>query len=401
MKLCIQCTLFLLLTTTIYAQQNKFTSIKINAVTPVKDQFSSATCWDFACTAMTESELLKSGNSEVDLSETFTVFNTYIDKAVKYLDCRGHSCFARGGIGEDMLNTIDKYGAMPEEVYPGIHGDTIMNKEAVMFPLLKSYLDSILLNNPGTIPANWKDNFVKILEQYMGAPRKTFMYKGKSFTPKTFASAYIKNRSSDFIGLTSFIHHPYYAPFIIEVSLFYNNNVYNNLPLDEFISTVKSCIQNGYTLIWDTDVTNDGFQKNKGLAMWATSKAESAALPDFEEKPYTNEIRQQLFKNGITQNNHLMLITGLVKNADGKEYFVVKNSWGNLGPFNGYLYVSIPYFAINTISVLVNKKALPQEIANKIDRKNKSQEVQAMRNEVFSGHDSSMNFKSATTGSQR
>ncbi|MEP6582880.1 MAG: C1 family peptidase [Ginsengibacter sp.] len=389
MKSCIQFMLCLLYTTAVCAQQNNFTPVKINSATTVKDQFSSSTCWDFACTAMTESELLKTGNSELDLSETFTMFNTYIDKAAKYLQCRDRKYFTQGGIGEDMLKTIDNYGAMPQEIYPGIHQDTIMNKEAVMYPILKSYLDSILVNNPDTIPANWKNNFVKILEHYMGTPSENFMYNGKCYTAKTFAAEYIKSSSSDFIGLTSFTHHPYYSPFVIEVSHNYNNNVYNNLPLDEFITTVKSCIENGYTLIWDTDISNEGFQKNKGFAMWANGKNDTKALPDFEEKPYTNEIRQQLFKKGTTQNDHLMQITGLVKNAAGKEYFVVKNSWGNLGPFNGYIYVSIPYFAINTISILVNKKALPQEVAIKLDLKNDLHQTEVMNKFAASGHESS------------
>lgn len=398
MKPCIQFILYLFLATTVCAQQDEFTAIKINATSPVKNQFNSGTCWDFACASMLESELLKTSESIPELSETFTMYYTYIDKADKYLASRGRTMFAEGGIGEDMLNAIDLYGAMPEEIYPGTGHDTIMNRETMMFPLLKCYLDSIIVNMD-TVPANWKNNFEKILVQYLGKPAKTFIYNGEVYTPKTFASEYIKMGSPDFIGLTSFTHHPYYSPFVIEVSHNYNNNVYDNMPLNEFISTVKHCVQNGYTLIWDTDITNEGFQKNKGIAMWATTEADSKAFPHFEEQSYTSEIRQQLFKNGVTQNNHLMLITGLVKNEVGKEFFVVKNSWGNVGPFKGYIYVSVPYFAINTISVLVNKKALPRDIAKKINRESNTQQTEAMNKVENRDHSSSMTAEKIPTGS--
>ena len=394
MKPCIPFIFFLLISASAYPQQTSFTAVKINAATSVKDQLSSGACWDFACASMIESELLEKRNTNLDLSETFIMYYTYIDKATKYLDSHGRTMFSPGGIGEDMLNTIDLYGAMPEDVYPGTDGDTIISREDEMFPTLQAYVDSIIETGTGVITANWKPGFEKILRHYLGTPCDTFIYRDKLYTPKTFASAFLKTSSSDFIGLTSFTHHPYYAPFMIEVSHNYNNNLYNNLPLGEFISTVKSCIENGYTLIWDTDITNDGFQRYKGFAMWANGKKDPNIFPDGEEKPYNEEIRQELFTKKVTQNNHLMQITGLVKDGNGKEYFVVKNSWGNIGPFHGYLYVSIPYFAINTISVLVNKKALPRDVANKINDNNKLQQTQAMNKFATPGYESSM----TTTG---
>jgi bleomycin hydrolase len=341
------------------AQSNGFTVVKNNVATPVKNQYSSGTCWCFSATAMTESEMLQKGKPELDLSETFTVWNLYIDKAIKYMRRRGDTRFAEGGLGQDMLNAAANFGAMPQSVYPGEGKDTIMSRNYKMADQLKAYLDGVLSANKDTIPTNWKDGFMKILNSYLGQPPAEFDYNGKHYTPQTFAAEFITEKPSDFIGLTSFTHHPYYTSFVMEVPDNYNSNAYYNLPLAEFIQTVKDCIAKGYTLTWDADVSNKGFQTRKGLAMWVSNDADAKALPDFNEQPYNATIRQELFDKQVTQDDHLMQITGLAKDAAGKEYFIVKNSYGLRGPFAGYVYVSMPYFAINTISVLVNKKAVP------------------------------------------
>lgn len=349
------------------AQSNGFTIIKNNIATPVKNQYSSGTCWCFSSTAMTESEMLQKGKPELDLSETFTVWNLYIDKAVKYIRRRGNTRFAEGGLGQDMLNAVAEYGAMPQAIYPGVGKDTVMSHDYKMESVLRAYLDSILANNKDSIPSTWKEGFVNILNSYLGHPPAAFDYNGKHYTPLTFAAEYVTQKPSDFIGLTSFTHHPYYSAFVMEVQDNYNSNSYYNLPLDEFMQTVKDCIMNGYTLTWDADVSNWGFQTRKGLAMWVNSKEDSKALPGFTERPFNAAIRQELFDKQVTQDDHLMQITGIAKDSQGKEYFIVKNSYGDRGPFKGYVYVSMPYFAINTISVLVNKKAVPAKVMKELE----------------------------------
>jgi len=344
--------------------QTQFNVIKNNAATPVKNQGRSGTCWCFSSTAMAESELLITNKPALDLSETFTVYNLYIDKGVKYIRRRGTTRFAEGGLGQDMLNAVANYGAMPQEIYPGVGRDTIMSHNYTMAKQLKAYLDSVLAANPDVIDTNWKAGFVSILQSYIGKPPATFSYNGKEYTPKSFAAAHITDKPSDFIGLTSFTHHPFYTEFVMEVPDNYNSNAYYNLPLDAFISTVKAAIDNGYTLTWDADVSNIGFRQRKGVAMWTLNANDSTNFPVFKEPAYTQEARQQLFDEQVTQDDHLMQITGLAKDENGQEYFIVKNSWGEVGPYKGYIYVSMPYFAINTISVIVNKKAVPKDVLN-------------------------------------
>ena len=361
------CVLFFTITVFIvHAQSKQFTIIKNNAATAVKNQGHSGTCWCYSSTAMTESELLLLNKPALDISETFTVYNLYIYKATRYIRRRGNTRFAEGGLGQDMLNAVANYGAMPQEIYPGIGRDTIMARNYKMADILKIYLDSVLAANPDVIPTNWKDGFLRILKSYLGEPPAEFDYNGKHYTPQTFATEYIPEKPSDFIGLTSFTHHPFYTSFVMEVPDNYNSNAYYNLPLDELINTVKQCIEKGYTLTWDADVSNIGFRQRKGVAMWTINSNDSTSFPNFTEQTLAQNIRQDLFDEQVTQDDHLMQITGIAKDETGKEYFIVKNSWGEVGPYKGYIYVSIPYFAINTISVLVNKKALSNEELNKL-----------------------------------
>ena len=348
------------------SQERTFTILKNNPATSVKNQGHSGTCWCYSSTAMTESELLLNREPAFDLSETFTVYHLYIDKAVKYMRRRGSTRFSEGGLAQDMLNAVANYGAEPQEVYPGIGGDTVMYHDYQMEPRLKNYLDSILKANPDSIPLDWQQGFVRILDSYLGTPPSSFQFEGQAYTPKSFAARFVKEKPGDFIGLTSFTHHPFFTSFVMEVPDNYNSNSYYNLPLDELIQTVEDCLMKGYTLTWDADVSNAGFRQRKGIALWVNSKEESDNFPHFTETPYSQEIRQELFDKQITQDDHLMQITGLAKDAQGNMYFIVKNSWGVVGPFQGYIYVSIPYFAINTISVVVDKKAVSKKEMEKL-----------------------------------
>jgi bleomycin hydrolase len=360
-KICLLVTLFII-SVNAFSQDQPFTVIKNNAATPVKNQGQSGTCWCFSSTALVESELLLKKQPESDLSETFTVYNLYIDKAEKYIRRRGNTRFTEGGIEQDMLYSTDTYGAMPQSIYPGIGKDTIMSHDYAMEGKLKAYLDDVLKNNPDTIPTNWKDGFKTILNSYLGTPPANFTYNGKEYTPKTFAAEQVPVKLSDYIGLTSFTHHPYYSTFSIEVPDNYNSNMFLNLPLDEFIKTVKAALLKGYTVAWDADVSNKGFRQMAGLAKWVNSADEVKAFATYTEKIPTAQIRQELFDKQVTQDDHLMQITGLAKDKSGNEYFIVKNSWGLVGPYSGYIYVSMPYFTINTISVLINKKAVASNL---------------------------------------
>lgn len=354
--------------TSIQAQDGALTVIKNNAATTVKNQARTGTCWCFSTTSLIESECLRRGTPAFDLSEMFTVRNIYIEKAQNYIRRQGATRFDEGGLGHDVIHAIATYGAMPESTYSGLIGQAVSHDHSQMVPALKNYLDSLLNLSP--IPENWLSGFTTIMNSYLGEPPATFEYNGHNYTPLSFAKEVIKFNKDDYAFFTSFTHHPFYQNFIIEVPDNVSNGAYYNVPLTELINITKTAIQKGYTIMWDADVSNNGWLTSKGYAF--SPAADSILLtidinPDMPEKAYSQAYRQSLYEQLITQDDHLMHITGMKKTAKGKCFFVVKNSWSTkAGPFGGYINVSEPYFAINTVTIIVPKAALDKDIKTKM-----------------------------------
>jgi bleomycin hydrolase len=337
---------------------------KIIKPTPVKNQAASGTCWCFSTTSLVESECLKNNKQELDISEMFTVRNIYIEKARNYILRQGKAQFGEGGLGHDLIRGIELYGAMPEAVYSGLQPGQTSHDHQKLSAELQQYLDSLLKSRP--IPANWLENYVAILDKYLGAAPSEFTYEGKKYTPQSFAKDFMKFHASDYVNITSFTHHPYYQSFILETPDNFANGYFYNLPLDEMTNLVKSAITKGYTVMWDADVSNKGFQPRVGLALNVSDDAPQISDIDIKEEPYDVTTRQRLYENLTTQDDHLMHLVGMEKSKGGKTFFIVKNSWGNVGPYEGYINVSEPYFAINTVTLVVPKAALDKELLAKL-----------------------------------
>lgn len=401
-------TAFVLIAVASFAQPGQFTIEKQIAATPVKNQSATGTCWCFSTTSLLESQCLKKNLGAFDISEMFTVRNIYIEKAKNYILRQGHAQFGEGGLGHDLIRAIATYGAVPESAYSGLNPKYSMHNHQVLYSDLKAYLDTLLKN--GTVPRNWLDNYILKLDAGLGgAPPADFMYNGKRYTPKTFASEVLKFDPSEYVNITSFTHHPYYAPFIIEVPDNFSNGEYYNLPLNEMVQLTKNALRSGYSILWDADVSNSGFHQNTGLATntdlmavpvkmdkgsalrerqaRANNNLSSDVVADamkpgnktkdtvilkkittqaMDELPWDAETRQVLFESLVTQDDHLMHITGIEKTPDGKTFFLVKNSWGDIGPEHGYINVSEAYFAINTVSLIVPKAAISKELLAKL-----------------------------------
>jgi bleomycin hydrolase len=335
--------------------------IKNNPVTSVKDQANTGTCWSFSTTSMIESDCLNKGQVSLDLSEMFSVRNIYIEKAENYIHRQGYARFDEGGLGHDVLHAVAAYGIVPEDVYSGLKDGRTSHDHGELIQEMKNYLDSIL-KLPKPIPAEWKTGLTAILDKYLGAPPATFSYNGHSYTPKTFAKEVVKFNPDDYVSLTSFTHHPFNSSFVLEVPDNFSNGAYYNVSINDLIAIAKNAVAKGYTVLWDTDVSNRGWMVGKGYALRPSADSLTRGNiinPDLEEKSYSQEERQQLFEGLVTQDDHLMHITGIGKTAKGKEFFIVKNSYGSkTGPFDGYVKVSLPYFAINTITIIVPAAAL-------------------------------------------
>jgi bleomycin hydrolase len=345
----------------------EFLDIKTVKATSVKNQAMTGTCWCFSTTSLVESDEIRKDKQEIDLSEMYTVRNIYIEKAKNYVLRQGHAQFGEGGLGHDMIRSTATYGAIPLSAYTGlVNGQTQYNHQE-LFGKLQSYLDSVLKKQP--ISSNWMDGYTKLLDQYLGTPPAEFTYNGKNYNPKSFAKEVLHFNADDYVSLTSFTDHPFYSSFILPVPDNIANGSFYNVPLNELTDVVKEAVNKGYSVSWDADVSNNGFRQMQGLALNldpSVKYTREMISTSTKEMPYDATIRQRLFENLTTQDDHLMHIVGTEKSKEGKTFFVVKNSWGKVGPFDGYINVSEAYFGVNTISVVVPKAALPKDLLAKL-----------------------------------
>lgn len=333
--------------------------------TNVKNQANSSTCWTFSTLSLIESQALKAGLGEFDLSEMFVVRNIYIDKARNYILRQGAAQFGPGGLGHDVVHAVSDYGIVPESIYSGLPLGAKSHDHGQLDKKLKAYLDSVLQKRP--IPADWLTGYEVILNDYIGRPPETFNYKEKTYTPKSFASEVIKFKADDYVKITSFSHFPFYTSAILQIPDNFANQSYFNLPLPEMIKVADECLSKGYSFMWDGDISNPNFRHKDGFAMlWKQMPLNSAIDPNAEEAMFDQQIRQQLFENLTTQDDHLMHIVGLEKTKSGKKFYLVKNSWGTGNASKGYVRISEAYFAINTITLIVPRAALSNAMRSRL-----------------------------------
>lgn len=362
------------------APDYQFTVVKENPITPIKNQYRSGTCWCFSALSFVESEILRTKGIETDLSEMFVVGKSYHDRAIKYVRLDGHLNFAAGSSFGDVLHVINDYGIVPQEAMPGLCYGSDKPEHAEMDAALKGYVDAIKDVPNRKLTTAWVNGFDGIVSAYLGEYPETFSANGTEYTPESYRD-WLGINTDDYVNLTSFTHHPFYQPFIIEVCDNWRWDSAYNLPIDELMEVMYNAIDKGYTIAWGSDVSEKGFTRN-GLAValkeenkqtagsdqerWVgKSKEEQAAeagkeLP--EEVTVTQEMRQEGYDRKTTTDDHGMHIYGIAQDQNGTKYFMVKNSWGEAGKYKGIWYASDAFVRYKTLNIVVHKDALPKNI---------------------------------------
>lgn len=366
-----------------------FTTIKENPITSIKNQNRSSTCWSFSSVSFFESELLRQGKGEFDLSEMFIVHHTMEERAVNYVRYHGDASFSPGGSFEDIVACYRQHGLVPQDAMPGImYGDSLpVHNE--LDAVAGAYVEAIGKGKFSKLTPVWKNGLRSIYDTYLGECPKEFTYNGKTYTPRTFADEVLKLNMDDYISLTSYTHHPFYTQFNVEVQDNWRNALSYNLPIEELMEVMDNAVRKGYTFAWGSDVSEQGFTRDgiaafpdasKGaeltgsdMAHWlglsAADKRKELTSKPLPEVTVTQEMRQTAFDNWETTDDHGMLIYGLAKDQNGKEYFMVKNSWGEAGKYKGIWYASKAFVAYKTMNILVHKDAIPSKIAKKLGLK--------------------------------
>jgi aminopeptidase C len=366
-----------------------FTTVLENPITPVKNQNRSGTCWSYATIGFIEAELLRTTGKVYDLSEMFVASKDYVDCAEYHVRMHGFSRFSEGGSADDVFEVINRHGICPEEAMarPGsMIGDTLANFTE-FFATLEPYVESIAKGNSTKLTTQWKVGLQGILDAYLGQCPEKFTYQGKQYTPQSFVQM-LGIDKNNYVSITSFTHHPFYEQFVIEAPYKWRPRPSYNVTLDEMMATIDNALQQGYTVCWGGDVSEDGFTRTglgiaadiehaddltgSDAARWLKlTKAEQAESlkklgAQTPELTASQELRQERFDNWQSTYDHVMVIYGIARDQNGREYYMVKNSWGNTGEYHGIWYMSKTYIALNTTYIFLNKDAVKKDVRKKL-----------------------------------
>ena len=365
-----------------------FTVVKENPITSIKDQNRSGTCWDYSTLSYFEAEILKATGKTYDLCESFVANKTYFDRAVQVVRLHGDCQFSEGGSCYDPLYCIQHYGICPEDAMPfpgSLYGDSLNNFKE-FFGVLTPYVESVAKSKNDKLSPAWKNGLQGILDAYLGKCPTSFTYEGKQYTPQSFAAS-LGLDWNNYVTFTSYTHHPFWTAFPVEVQDNWRNPNSHNVPLDDMMRIIDNAIMNGYTVAWGGDVSEDGFTRDGLAYMYDTKKIQSLDHSDMarwlkltktEKKNIVDSLgvnvpeitptqkqRQERFDNWELTDDHGMLIFGIAKDQNGKEYYMVKNSWGEAGAYKGIWYMTKNFIAANTMDFMVNKNAVPKDILKK------------------------------------
>ncbi len=349
-----------------------FTDVINLETTTVKDQGSSGTCWSYSGNSFIESEMIRMGKKPIELAQIYTARNAYIEKGKMYVKMHGAVTLGEGGAFHDVMNMYKKYGTVPRSVYTGLQDGQTRNNMSEMSSMLEAVLSSVIKNKK--LSDNWETAYTAVIDTYLGNAPEEFTYEGKKYTPKTFADKVVGINADDYIEVSSFQEYPWYSKFTMLVPDNWSFDQVWNVKMDEMVDIVDHALQNGYTVAWAGDVSEKGFSWRNGVAyvpeidyneMTVDERATMFNGPKPEKKT-TDAERQKAFDNYETTDDHGMHIVGVAKDQNGKEYYIVKNSWGLSNDYEGYLYMTKEFMKYKATGLMLHKDALPKNIAKKL-----------------------------------
>ncbi|MDN3724041.1 C1 family peptidase [Aequorivita sp. SDUM287046] len=349
----------------------KFKTVTDLETTPVISQGVTGTCWSFSSISFLESEIIRLTGKKIDLSEMYQVRNTYPLKAENYIMRQGKAQFSEGGLAHDVMNSVAKNGLVPKEAFSGLSEGQENHNHAEMVAVLEAMLKTYI-DNPGRrLSKNWRAAVEGVLDVYIGKNIQTFNFEGKQYTPQSFL-VMTKIKPEDYVNLTSFTQAPFYSQFILNIPDNWSNGSFYNVPLDEMMATIDNALEKGFTVELDCDVSEKTFSSKDGVAVIPENAENNikALQGIYPEKKITQQYRQDEFENYATTDDHLMHITGMLRDQNGTKYYKVKNSWGTdetKTAKGGFVYFSEAYMRLKAISVMVHKDALMEKTSKKLN----------------------------------
>jgi bleomycin hydrolase len=318
----------------------QFTEIVNLANTSIKDQGSSGTCWSYSGNSFLESEMIRMGREPVEIAQIYTAYYTYLEKAKTFARLHGSQAQGEGGQLHDVLTIYRKYGAVPREAYTGLQENQTRNNFSEMSGILHAMNESIVKNK--TLSPNWQKAVTGVMDAYIGTPPQVFEYKGKTYTPRTWADQVVGINPDDYVGISSFDAYPYYKPFVLLIPDNWSFESFYNVQINDLTDIIDNALHNGYTVAWASDVSEKSFSWKNGIAY----------VPTKDFTAMTKAEQDNMFNGPKDQN--------------GKEYYIVKNSWGATNDYQGYMYATKEFVRYKTISILLHKDAVQKGIKDKL-----------------------------------
>ena len=320
-------------------------------------QGNTSTCWCFSTTSFLESEAYRINKIQVKLSEMYTVYWEYIEKVKRYVQQRGNSAFAEGSEANAVTRMWKKYGVVPEESYTGLLDGRKYHNHDAMFNEMNKYLASLKANS------SWDEESAvatvkSIMNHYMGVPPAEITINGKKITPLQYLNDVLKLNPDDYVDILSYTQEPFYQQVEYKVpDNWWHSTAYYNVPLDAYMSALKSAVRKGFTVSIGGDVSEPGLDR----------VTQCAVIPDFDiPSTYINDdARQFRFSNQTTTDDHGMHLVGYLE-KDGKDWYLIKDS--GAGSKNndpeakefGYYFFSEDYVRLKMMDFMVHKDAVKE-----------------------------------------
>lgn len=321
-------------------------------------QGNTGTCWCFSTTSFYESEVYRLHKKQVKISELFTVYWEYVEKARRYIQERGNSVFDQGAEGNSVARMWKDYGACPLSEYTGLLNGRKFHSHEKMYDEMMAFLTSVKNNNA------WNEEealstIKSIMNHYMGTPPTKFMVEGKEFTPQSYLTEYLKLNMDDYVEILSYKQEPYWQQVEYKVpDNWWHSKEYYNVPLVDYMKAIKQAVRKGYTMSIGGDVSEAGFLRTTNCAM----------VPSFDiPSEYINEdARQFRFSNGSTTDDHGMHLVGYYVDKDGKDWYLIKDSSSgsrnideNADEF-GYYFFHEDYVKLKMMGFTIHKDAVKE-----------------------------------------
>lgn len=321
-------------------------------------QGNAGTCWCFSTSSLYESEVFRQTGKKVKLSEIYSVYWEYVEKARRFIAERGDSQFSEGSEGNAVARIMKKYGAVPQSAYSGLLHGRKYHTHAQMMKEMKGFLNSMKESNAWNMEYGL-ETIKDIMNHYIGKPPIEFKVEGKTYTPQTYLNDYLKLNPDDFVEILSYKQEPYWKQVEYKVpDNWWHSKDYYNIPLDDFMSVLKKAVKEGYTVSIGGDVSESGFSRETNCAL----------IPDYDiPSDYINEdARQFRFSNKTTTDDHGMHLIGILENykGTGKDWYLIKDSSSgsrNVGEKDsrfGYYFFHEDYIKLKMMGFTIHKDAV-------------------------------------------